>query len=61
MIDPNDIPPPPGSKSGKYVYIEDNAAPVWVEDPWWKRVPWFRVLLIIAAFLGLLVTWSVQK
>ena len=61
MIDPSKPLPPPGRKPGRYVYTEGSAAPVWIEDPWWKRVPWFRVLLIIAAFLGILVTWSAQK
>ena len=57
-MDASDPPPPPGSKPGRYVYTKDSAAPVWTEDPWWKRVPWFKVLGLIAAFLAVYITWQ---
>ena len=55
---PDNPPPPPGSKPGRYGYVKDNPAQVWIEDPWWKRVPWMIVLTalgVLAAFLAVLL------
>ena len=57
IMDASNPPPPPGSKPGRYSYTEDSAAAVWIEDPWWKRVPWFKVLGLAAAFLAVFVAW----
>ena len=57
MIDLNNLPPPSGENPGRFAYTQNSIAPVWVEDPWWKRVPWVIVLMalgVIAAFLAVL-------
>ncbi len=52
MIDPSNPPPPPGGKPGRYAYTQDSAAPIWIEDPWWRRVPWLKVLGLVVAFFA---------
>jgi len=58
--DPNNLPPPPGSKPGRYGYVGDNPALVWIVDPWWKRVPWMIVLTALGVLAAFLAVWPAQ-
>ena len=50
-MDAHNPPPPFGSKPGRYCYTEGSAALVWVEYPWWQRVPWVKLLIAAVTFL----------